>query len=127
MIKGEHTDLQLAFNPLEHAVGVLLGECAGEFRREWGVRKEEEGWLQGLPGGERRVFALNRFSFLWFINRAFFFHLHNHYFKSLMILLEAFTFKSTENRDNPVTDLLKMFLWCVFMNRYRNGAIRNNE
>lgn len=105
--KGECTDWQLAVNP----VGVLRRDSPPEFGRECvdGAGKRR---AARVPGGERRVLAPNSFVFLWFKSRTFFFffHLHNHDFELLTILLGAFTLKSTKNRDNPVTDLLKMFL-----------------
>lgn len=52
MIKGECTDRQLALNPLKGTVGVLWRECPLEFRREWGMREEEEAAMTAWWGEE---------------------------------------------------------------------------
>ena len=100
----------MVLGPLKGGVCVLWRECPLDFRRE----KEEGGGLLCLPGEERRVLALNSFSFLWFKSRIFFFHLHNHYFELLTILWGAFTCKSTKNRQSRDRAFETVLMMCIY-------------
>lgn len=122
-IKSEWTDWQVVLGPLKGAVGELRRECTLDFRRE---QLEKGGGLLCLPGENRRVLSLNSFAFLWFKSRIFF-------FIYIIIILSCWQFfggllhVKAQKIDNPVTELLKLFLWCVFTSGSRDGAIRNSE
>ena len=97
-------------SPLEERI---QRECTLDFRRQ---QLEKGGGLLCLPGEDRRVLALNSFAFLWFKSRIFF-------FIYIIIILSCWQFfggllhVKAQKIDNPVTELLKLFLWCVFTQR----------
>lgn len=64
-------------------LGVRWGECPLRFSSEWGSGRRRQ---HCLPGGKRRVLALNSFAFLWFKSGTFFFFIY------IIIILSCWQF-----------------------------------